>query len=405
MTATNISVETAIRWTAARLTPVGRGAIATIRVAGSSRTELLAVNVQAAGVKSSTAWSGFDSLFQAANRKQIRQQPLHAICFGKWGLANTEELVICRVAENIVEIHCHGGDAAVERVLGDLASIGCEVVDWTSQVAACSDTFEAECQEVLSRTTTWRTTQIVLEQANGVLREAFQRLATLASENQESLFRQQLQELVRWSKFGLRLSSPWNVVLTGRPNVGKSSLINALLGYERAIVFDQPGTTRDVVTGETAFDGWPVTLADTAGLRDNAPELEAAGIALARDRLRTADLRLILLDFSQPPTTEDIELLNEWADQSNSLIIAHKADLSNRWGLKLPADVLRVSSVTGEGVANLQRKLIQHLVPSVPEPGTPIPLTVRQVRLLEKLQAMPMDQKMLEELNHLIGPG
>jgi tRNA modification GTPase len=193
----------------------------------------------------------------------------------------------------------------------------------------------------------------------------------------------ELDRLLHWSDFGLHLSKPWSIVLTGRPNVGKSSLINGLLGYQRAIVFDQPGTTRDIVTGETAFEGWPVVLADTAGLRSHAPELEAAGIALARERLRVADLKLVLLDLSQSPTAEDFELLSEYPE---GLVVAHKCDLADRWGDQLPHGVFRVSSVTGEGMAALQQQLVSRLVPKIPPKETPIPLTQPQVEMLDEIR-------------------
>ncbi len=89
-----------------------------------------------------------------------------------------------------------------------------------------------------------------------------------------------LDAVLRWTDLGTHLATPWRVVLAGAPNVGKSSLINALLGYGRAIVFDQPGTTRDVVTADAAIEGWPITLADTAGLHDASDATESAGIAL-----------------------------------------------------------------------------------------------------------------------------
>ena len=81
---------------------------------------------------------------------------------------------------------------------------------------------------------------------------------------------------------GRHLLTPFDVVLAGPANVGKSSLINALVGYNRAIVYDAPGTTRDVITAETAIDGWPVTLSDTAGLRDSDDPLEMAGVQTAQ---------------------------------------------------------------------------------------------------------------------------
>jgi tRNA modification GTPase len=189
-----------------------------------------------------------------------------------------------------------------------------------------------------------------------------------------------LEELLRWADFGVHLAEPWNVVLTGRPNVGKSSLINALLGYQRAIVFDQPGTTRDVVTAETAFEGWPLLLADTAGLRETCEELEAAGIAMTRDRLEGADARLILVDLSQPPTPDDLQLIASWPGE---LVIGHKCDLGDQWQDQLPCDAIRASSVTGEGLELIQQRLVRRIVPEVPVAGTAVPVSRRQVRLLK----------------------
>ena len=90
------------------------------------------------------------------------------------------------------------------------------------------------------------------------------------------------------------------MVIAGPPNVGKSSLINALLGFQRAIVFDLPGTTRDVVTAVTALDGWPVELSDTAGLRSSDDPLELAGIEQAHRQAAAADCLLLVFDASQP---------------------------------------------------------------------------------------------------------
>jgi tRNA modification GTPase len=239
---------------------------------------------------------------------------------------------------------------------------------------------EAECADMLSRASTWRTAEILHEQASGLLRRSVEELKIAAgTPGQSSSALVQLDALLEWQTFGTHLSQPWTVVLTGRPNVGKSSLINALLGYQRAIVFDQPGTTRDVVTAETAFDGWPVLLADTAGLREATEELEAAGIALARERLEHADARLVLVDLSQSPTDDDANLIAQWPD---AIIIGHKCDLADQWHDRLPTHALRVSSVTGQGLDEVQRRLMDQLIPRVPPPGTPIPITQRQTSLL-----------------------
>ena len=428
--------------TAAVLTPVGRGAVATIRVVGDlSQLDDAAV-----------------PLFRAANGRALSQQELRRIAFGRWGREDAEEIVVSRLSDETLELHCHGGDAAVRRILDDLQRAGCAVMSCQSQRASRGESFDAECLDALSRATTWRTAEILLEQSNGLLRAALERLrnscplsprlggegARVRGPNGEDTINSssgsplespphpnplphkaggegtgerqsrtagtgeeshshplptcvssddragrgdrmaELNALLAWADFGLHLTRPWSVVLTGRPNVGKSSLINRLLGYERAIVFDQPGTTRDVVTGETAFDGWPVLLADTAGLRDATEELEAAGIALARQRLATADLRVVLIDLGEPPTPDDERLLAEWPD---AIVVAHKCDRPDRWLGQLVANALRVSSSTGEGIDELQRRLVERLVPRVPAPGTAIPISVRQVELLRAARA------------------
>ncbi|HTI49650.1 MAG TPA: hypothetical protein VL475_01815, partial [Planctomycetaceae bacterium] len=146
--------------TAAVLTPRGRGAVASIRLRGDNAV---------------LDWQ----LFHAANAKPLAEQEVGRILFGRWGIEPTEEVVVCRRDLETVEIHCHGGDAAVRRILADLESAGCRVVPWIEQHAAEYGLLEAECHEALSRATTLRTAAILLDQASGTLRQAF--AALLAS--------------------------------------------------------------------------------------------------------------------------------------------------------------------------------------------------------------------------------
>ena len=118
-----------------------------------------------------------------------------------------------------------------------------------------------------------------------------------------------LDALIERGALGLRLLSGWKVVLIGRPNVGKSRLLNALSGFRRAIVDELPGTTRDVVAFRTAFGGWPVELADTAGIRATPDEVEHLGIERAKEELRTADLVLLVLDRSEYLRPIDVQLI------------------------------------------------------------------------------------------------
>jgi len=174
--------------------------------------------------------------------------------------------------------------------------------------------------------------------------------------------------------------------------VGKSTLINALLGYSRAIVFDQPGTTRDVVTGETAFDGWPVQLSDTAGIRATGDQLERAGVDRTRQAVRQADLVCLLLDLSEPEDPEDPEereLLEELLDRDSDrvppcLVIAHKSDLPAVRTPPEPVEPLPVSSVTGTGVDELIGRIVSTLVPEPPPEHRAVPVTGRQVRWLQR---------------------
>jgi len=255
---------------AALCTPRGRGAVASIRLRGSC--DLLD---QPAG-----------ALFIPANRKRLSEQPIGRIIFGHWGHESREEVVVCRRDEGTTDIHCHGGDAATRRILADLERAGCQIVSWQELTTAAACLFASECFDALSRAATLRTANLLLEQNSGVLRDAWQRLRDILAETPLTIDRvlSQLDDLLAWADFGLHLTDPWNVVIVGRPNVGKSSLLNALAGFARSIVFDQPGTTRDLVTAEIALCGWPVQLVDTAGLHESECALETAGIGLAREQ-------------------------------------------------------------------------------------------------------------------------
>jgi len=351
---------------AALLTPAGRGAVATIRVHG----------VQALA-------AALTGLFTAANQKALAEQVPGRVIFGRWGQAPaTEDVVVCRRSADVLEIHCHGGDAASARILTDLRTVGCATVPWTSQ---CLDWLDADCAIALSQASTVRTAMLLQEQASGLLRAAYASLLTKLRGAAPESARPLLESLRDWSTFGRHLSVPWNVVLTGRPNVGKSSLINALLGYERAIVWDQPGTTRDVVTALTAFDGWPVLLADTAGQRATEDPLESAGIARAAESLQAADVRLVLVDVSQAPTASDQLLLQQWPE---ALVVAHKSDLPDQWHGQIPTGAIRVSSRTGQGLDILQAALVQRLVPRRPVAGTPIPVGDQGQRIQTAVEAL-----------------
>jgi tRNA modification GTPase len=238
-----------------------------------------------------------------------------------------------------------------------------------------------------------RAASILLDQWASALAGEVSQIDLLLSSNHANDAVRRLETVLQRSDVGLHLTTPWRVVLAGRPNVGKSSLINALLGYERSIVFNQPGTTRDVVTAAAALEGWPVELTDTAGLRaldeaNSADALEAAGMAKAREQFAAADLLVLVFDATQPWRPEEEGLVQRWP---SAVRVLSKCDVTGspagqrfvaEAGSGTASPFLRTSAITGEGIESLGRHIAAWLVPEVPPAGAPVPFTTRQVDLL-----------------------
>ena len=189
----------------------------------------------------------------------------------------------------------------------------------------------------LAQARTERTAAILLDQYHGALRRALDaidahcRMAfTVQDGRSETTSCENVETLLARVPLGLHLTQPWRVVLAGRPNVGKSSLMNALAGFQRRSYITSPGTTRDVVTVTTAIDGWPVELCDTAGLHAAGSAVEQAGVARAREALAAADLVLLVFDRSRPWCEADQELLDAVGTAGaarRSSVLHNKSDL------------------------------------------------------------------------------
>jgi tRNA modification GTPase len=260
---------------------------------------------------------------------------------------------------------------------------------------------ETEARQALSATRTERAAAILLDQWRGELRSALGRAVAWIQSGRAADAAAILHELERSASVGLHLVEPWRVVLTGRPNVGKSSLINAILGFERSIVHAAPGTTRDVVTAQTALGGWPVELADTAGWRDSSDEIEAAGLEQARTRLRQADLIVLVFDVSADWTSEDQALLAAWP---GTVVVHNKCDLPPGVPQGRPPGLM-VSAAQRGGIDVLVRELGRRLVPQPPRPGTAVLFTRPQVKVVQAAQASLArgnDHEALAVLNGLL---
>jgi tRNA modification GTPase len=175
------------------------------------------------------------------------------------------------------------------------------------------------------------------------------------------------------------------VVIAGPPNVGKSSLVNALAGYQRSVVSEVAGTTRDTVSVRTAFDGWPVELIDTAGLRD-AGGLEGEGIDRAKRVLSEADLVVWVMDASSRdevyPDDETLAavklpLATGW------ILVMNKSDRSLGWQPNYPPGAIHLSAKTGENIARLAEWIAYRLVPDPPTPNSAVPFTPQLTALIE----------------------
>ena len=282
--------------------------------------------------------------------------------------------------EDMLELHCHGGLLTVKTVLSALSSAGgvpAEPGEFTkraflngkldlSQAEAVMDVINAQAQSSLRAALDQlgggvsrriRAIEPDLIDARSALEAAIDypdEAEDAAYETLPKLFEQALNALDRLIADGQKsrvLREGMKLVIVGRPNVGKSSLLNALLGEDRAIVTAVAGTTRDVLDESFSVEGVPVRLIDTAGLRDTQDEAERIGVDRARQSLQSADAVLLVLDGSVPETEADRMLRRETEGQKR-IVVANKSDL----GTMAEAD-LAVSCKTGAGIDALKARI------------------------------------------------
>ena len=356
---------------AAIATARGEGGVAIVRVSGD----------------------GVESILLGAFRPAARVGTLesHRMYFGWLIDENGEKLdevmaVLMRAPrsytrEDVAEIQCHGGDAAAKKALERVLALGASPAgpgEFTKRAFMNGriDLSQAEAvMRVVSAGGEAALRASVRELEGGVSRfvggcrkrlndllalieasndfpdeidepAAARKVASEALEIAGRLRAGSDEKAARIVREGL------SVVLAGRPNVGKSSLLNALTGSDRAIVTDRPGTTRDVLTETITIDGARIDLSDTAGQRDTEDSVEKIGVERARAAQRSADVVLVVLDGSQPLTGEDRALLSE-AD-GRFIIVRNKSDLTG--GDADGADIC-VSARTGEGIDELRRMI------------------------------------------------
>jgi tRNA modification GTPase len=337
------------------LTPPGTAAIATLALRGPR------------------AWEVVRRLFRPRSPQQaLPTEPEPArIWLGQLGEGVSDQVVVTAKPAPRgpwVEVHCHGGREVVRLLLGTFAAHGVRTCSWQELERLTTDRpLQALATAALAEAPTQRTAAILLDQYQGALERALDAVIAALDREDHAEADLLLTELTGRAALGRHLTTPWRVTVAGAPNVGKSSLVNALAGYQRSVVAATPGTTRDVVTTVLAIDGWPVELADTAGLRDDAEHLEEQGIRRAEAALASADLCLWVLDASGPPV---------WPPSTSAVrLVINKTDLRAAWDPGAAGDAVRVSARTGAGLSELCQALSRWLVPEPPPIGAAVAFT------------------------------
>lgn len=303
-----------------RLTASGRSAIAVVGLRGPHASDWL------------------NKSFRTAGRAEMQKGQIR---YGTW-LPTGESVVVTPLDDDRFEIHAHGGAAAVAGIWDSLVALGARPLDparWDVGTAcerasepSVSETLIAEARLAVLAARTIDDAAPLHDQLGGLLVEWVtlwqHRLTQRLDEALLTELRESASGIARkWPQVEMLLR-PRRVVLFGPPNVGKSSLLNRLVGYGRAIIHDVAGTTRDVIDCDTVLDGVPMTLTDTAGVREAEDAIEQEGIRRGRSALQQSDLVVCVVD---PEHLEKLSELLEQAslsghDRSQCLTVLNKAD-------------------------------------------------------------------------------
>ncbi|MCS7043471.1 MAG: tRNA uridine-5-carboxymethylaminomethyl(34) synthesis GTPase MnmE [Bryobacteraceae bacterium] len=294
-------------------------------------------------------------------------------------------------AEDVVEISCHGSPVVLRHCVARALRAGARAAEpgeftLRAYLNGRIDLPQAEAVRDLIHATTLYQARVAAQQMEGSVSRAVQpvknRLLELISlleagidfaeddvpvapaEEIDARLAAVLEGLDRllssyaWGKY---VHEGITLAIVGRPNVGKSSLFNALLGSDRAIVTDIPGTTRDTISESFSLEGIPVRLIDTAGIRESEDTVERLGIERTRRAMADADLTLVVLDLSEPLAEADREILDRTARQGSRVVVGNKSDLPRR--LEPVVEEIAVSAQTGAGIAGLRKLLVERIAP------------------------------------------
>jgi len=349
------------------LTPKGRGAIAVIAVRGPNVDQAI------------------DACFAPVANKPvgtIRRD----IIYGIWN-STGEDLLVVRTGPDQYEIQCHGSQAVIDAITDDLESQG--VSQMPADAGAEGETvgakFRSEIELLLNQAKTERAALLLLNQWKLFPAAAEQLDALEAAERHKAI-----DAMLNHASFGLSFHRTRSVVFCGRPNAGKSSLINRVLGFQRAIVNPMPGTTRDVVSEGSVVDGWPVEFSDTAGLRQTDGQIEKIGIEKAQQMIEAADVVIGVVDGVESDESMDFSPDIVVINKSDLVDVAKLKTVVEKVGGRFPKAVcLATSATTGDGIEQFLAAIAEALCPTLPSSDQTYPVTQAQVDWLSEKQQKP----------------
>lgn len=366
-------------------TPIGEGGISIIRISGNNALDMAS------------------SIFRPKNKQDIKNMKTYTMRYGNVINAENNEIVddvilsymkgpYSYTGENVVEINCHGGVVATNRVLNEIVKAGArlsEPGEFTkraflngkidlSQAEAVIDIIRAKTE--LSMKSAIMQSKGSLSKEIGELRKYLLNVLALIeyavdfTEDDEDiiddnlLFQikdginktiERIKKLLKNADEGKIIRDGLNMVIVGKPNVGKSSLLNALLKEKRAIVTDIPGTTRDIIEEYINIDGIPVRIIDTAGIRDTEDTVEKIGVERSKEKIEEADLVVFMMDSSREVDDED-KLIIDAVKDKKYITLLNKIDLNRKISDDIIGNlrnIIEISAKNEIGIDNLKDKI------------------------------------------------
>ena len=366
-------------------TPIGEGGISIIRISGNNALDMAS------------------SIFRPKNKQDIKNMKTYTIRYGNVINAENNEIVddvilsymkgpYSYTGENVVEINCHGGVVATNRVLNEIVKSGARLAEpgeFTkraflngkldlSQAEAVIDIIRAKTE--LSMKSAIMQSKGSLSKEIGELRKYLLNVLALIeyavdfTEDDEDIIDdnllsqikdginktiERIKKLLKNADEGKIIRDGLNMVIVGKPNVGKSSLLNALLREKRAIVTDIPGTTRDIIEEYINIDGIPVRIIDTAGIRDTEDTVEKIGVERSKEKIEEADLVVLMMDSSREVDDED-KLIIDAVKDKKYITLLNKIDLNRKISDDIIGNlrnIIEISAKNEIGIDNLKDKI------------------------------------------------